>query len=65
MTHNIIERIPWPANGIHSYTCIEDGLWGWLIQYADGGVEFDESSRPTDREILDQWGDRFNKAYAS
>jgi hypothetical protein len=50
----VVSREPWwkkpPARGQNVLSC----EWGWLEIYSDGGFHFDESSRPTDEEILNR-----------
>lgn len=58
----IVSREPWPANGIETYNCIEDGPWGYLLYTVENGFEFDSSTRPTDREIIDRWGSRLKSS---
>jgi hypothetical protein len=42
----LIEKSPWPAQGITNGTSPEDYNWGYLYLYSNGRVEFREEERP-------------------
>lgn len=58
----IQSREPWwrepPKEGQDPLDC----AWGYLVVYADGSVEFDESVRPSDEEILNRKGCRLSRS---
>ena len=50
------KRSPWPAEGIREGSTIEDYVWGYLCIDQNGAVSFDDSTQPTNDEILLRWG---------
>ena len=55
----VIEKSPWPAQGIEKGTSPEDYRWGYLYLYSNGHVEFLEDERPALSEIEARWGHYF------
>ncbi len=49
------EAEPWPSQGIRTNTNIEDYTWGYLTIDENGVPHFDESTRPSDKEIMNRW----------
>lgn len=58
MEDEILSKEPWPARGIDSYQSIEDGPWGYLVNYKTKGFVFEWNETPTTDEIMARWGSR-------
>lgn len=55
----LIEKTPWPAQGIRQDSIPDDYQWGYLYLYDDGQAMFDEAETPSLEEIVARWGHYF------
>ena len=56
----LIEKTPWPAQGIVYGSRPEEYVWGYLYLYDDGNFHFRADEEPSDEEVWDRWGHYFD-----
>jgi hypothetical protein len=59
---DVVEKVPWPSEGIRPGTIVEDYTWGYLYLMRTGEAEFDDAESPTNIEIMDRWGHYLEQA---
>lgn len=56
---SLLEKAPWPAEGIRHGSSPKDYQWGYLYLYGDGRAKFVLDEQPDLKEIEARWGHYF------